>query len=96
MAGSLNQAWCSHTFLLKDLRSTNIPELPKPKTNDYFEWQKYYAEIYDHPSVTRRVMWPCSKCGKVFYAAYGLAIAPHQGEIIPEPKSEALCTKSAT
>ena len=27
----------------------------------------------------RRVRWPCSKCGKAFYANYGLAISPKHG-----------------
>ena len=29
-----------------------------------------------------RVSWPCSKCGKMFFAHCGLSIAPDHGKII--------------
>ena len=38
-----------------------------------------------------RVSWPCDKCGKVFRAPYGLAIAPHFGPIFrrnPTPNAK--------
>ncbi len=69
--------YCKHEFDLNDLRKTNIPEPAKPTSNNYEEWCKYYSAPHEHDSHTKRVMWPCSKCGKVFYAHCGLDILSH-------------------
>ena len=65
---------CKHHFDLNDLKSTGIPPLEPPRTNDYDEWKVYYADVHTHDSHTKRVLWPCSKCGKTFYAHCGLDI----------------------
>ena len=74
--GAMKQT-CAHEFSLTDLRLTGIPELEKPTTNGYAEWEKYFREIYTHESVTKRVAWPCCKCGEVFYAHCGLDVYKH-------------------
>ena len=68
---------CKHEFALDDLRRTGIPEPEKPHGNDYKEWCEYFGKRYDHDSVTKRVAWPCAKCGEVFYAHCGLDIYKH-------------------
>jgi hypothetical protein len=70
---------------MADLKKTGIPEPPEPTKNDYNEWNKWYETIYSfkHESHTKRVVWPCSKCGKVFYAHCGLDISPKHGFIVP-------------
>jgi hypothetical protein len=68
---------CAHEFALADLRLTGIPELEKPTTNGYVEWEKYFREVYTHDSTTKRVEWPCCKCGEVFYAHCGLDVYKH-------------------
>lgn len=70
----LRKVVCQHEFMIKDLKLTGIPDLPPPTTNDYGLWQKYFEEVYTHESHTKRVSWPCCKCGKVFYAHCGLDI----------------------
>lgn len=65
---------CSHEFRLSDMKLTGIPELEKPKDDDYAGWKKYYRDIYDHDSVKKRVSLPCCKCGEMFYAQCGLDI----------------------
>jgi hypothetical protein len=77
---------CKHTFDMVDLEQTGIPELEPPETRGYEEWERYFTAIYKHESVTRRVKWPCSKCGKVFYAHCGLDIA-HEGNIVRKKKA---------
>ena len=76
---------CRHKFDMADLKQTGIPELEPPKTRGYKEWERYHTEIYKHDSVTKRVRWPCAKCGKVFYAHCGLDIG-HEGNIIRKKK----------
>jgi hypothetical protein len=73
------QFFCRHIFLLRDLEKTNIPELPKPTSNDYKDWYNYINKSLLHDSHTKRVKWPCMKCGKVFYAHCGLEISPDNG-----------------
>ena len=65
---------CKHEFALNDLRLTGIPEPEKPTGNDYKAWCEYFGKRYDHDSFTKRVAWPCAKCGEVFYAHCGLDI----------------------
>jgi len=72
---------CKHKFNTNDLQLTNIPKLEKPKDGDYRDWQKYFKEIYEHESVTKRVEWPCCECGQVFYAHCGLDVLKH-GKIV--------------
>ena len=81
----LRQLKCNHKFDMADLKQTGIPELEPPKTRGYKEWERYFTAIYKHESVTKRVRWPCSKCGKVFYAHCGLDIG-HEGNIIRKKK----------
>lgn len=78
----LKQWRCQHEFQLKDLKGTGIPEPEKPKSNDFHEWGKYLDELYRGESFTKRVQWPCRKCGKTFYAHCGLDIAPKHGYIV--------------
>lgn len=69
---------CSHEFDWDDLERTNIPPLERPP--DYAtqaEWNRYYRNRDKHESVTKRVKWPCWKCGKTFYAHCGLNILEH-------------------
>lgn len=77
----LKRTVCSHEFALEDLRNTGIPALVKPTSKDYAEWSHYLSNLTTHESHTRRVSWPCQKCGKVFYAHCGLDIAPSHGPI---------------
>jgi hypothetical protein len=60
---------------MDDLEQTGISELERPQTRGFDEWEQYFKELYEHDSVTKRVKWPCCKCGKVFYAHCGLDIA---------------------
>ncbi|MCK5316873.1 MAG: hypothetical protein KAJ55_03110 [Anaerolineales bacterium] len=82
----LLQPVCKHTFDMDDLEQTGIPELEPPKTRGYKEWERYFSKVYSHEGVTKRVRWPCSKCGKVFYAHCGLDIG-HEGNIIRKKKA---------
>ena len=77
---------CKHTFDMADLEKTGIPEIEPPKTRGYKEWEQYFSKIYSCDGVTKRVRWPCSKCGKVFYAHCGLDIG-HEGNIIRKKKA---------
>ena len=77
-------AVCRHEFKYADLKLTEIPEPETPKDNDYLAWQKYYSIIYTHDSVTKRVVWTCYKCGRVFYASCGLDILAHHGHAVPD------------
>ena len=65
---------CKHEFALTDLKKTGIPQLEKSVTASYKEWEQYYHDIYTHDSHTKRVVWPCAKCGEIFYAHCGLDI----------------------
>lgn len=75
---------CKHGFLLGDLKQTGISEPPPPKGRGYQEWADYFQIInsYEHESHTKRVVWPCAKCGKEFYAHCGLDILGTHGNII--------------
>ena len=81
MISKIKQFFCDHKFDLNDMKLTGILELKVPTTNGYDEWIVYFKEMYTHDSVTKRVKWPCAKCGKVFYAHCGLDII-HDGNII--------------
>lgn len=67
---------CKHRFAYEDLEQTGIPDMPTPKGRGYQEWADYYSEYWklEHEGHTKRVRWPCAKCGKVFYAHCGLDI----------------------
>ena len=73
----IRQSVCLHEFDLDDLQITDIPPPKKPENNDYAGWADYLATYYDSDYVTKRVMWPCCKCGKLFYACCGLDIYAH-------------------
>ena len=83
---NLKQRKCRHRFDMDDLEQTGIPELGKPATRGYEEWAKYFQDLDSHESITKRVKWPCAKCGKIFYAHCGLDIA-HDGNIIRRKKA---------
>ena len=78
----IKQKICRHNFDLSQLKKTNIPELEPPKTRGYKEWEEYFSKLYKHESHIKRVKWPCSKCGKIFYAHCGLDISPEYGSVI--------------
>lgn len=65
---------CKHRFAYEDLRQTGIKEIEPPKENSYEAWCKYYESYWTQEAVTKRVVWPCDKCGKKFYAHCGLDI----------------------
>ena len=74
---------CKHEFDLADLNKTNIPPLEQPASkSDYCGWVEYFKNVYNHDSVTKRVMWPCWKCGKIFFAHCGLDIIPTHGKCV--------------
>ena len=75
---------CDHSFNLADLKSTGIPEPEQPKTNDYIKLAAWFRTYWESDHVKKRVAWPCSKCGTVFYAHCGLDMLKH-GEIV-QPK----------
>lgn len=77
LANLFKQTKCSHEFNLNELQLTNIPEPVKPNNNSYRDWVDYHSSYYDHPFNTNRVLWPCRKCGKIFYAHCGLDILKH-------------------
>lgn len=79
LLGWLKPRVCRHRFAIEDLKKTGIPELEKPATNGYQEWADYYSARDKHEGHTKRVAWPCDKCGKVFYAHCGLDISPEYG-----------------
>ena len=81
----LKQAVCIHKFDLDDLKLTGIEEPIKPYTNEYDAWVQYLSGLNKHDSYLRRVVWPCYKCGKEFYA--------HCGLDIPKPKAIASLNK---
>lgn len=73
---------CNHEFKIKDLTLTGIKPLKTPVSNDYHEWVEYFSKYYGHDSVTKRVWWPCHKCGKGFYSHCGLSITLENGFMI--------------
>jgi len=75
--GFFKRAICLHEFDLDDLRVTNIAPPEKPAKGDYKAWERYHIEYYESDYVRKRVMWPCAKCGKIFYAHCGLDIYAH-------------------
>lgn len=75
---------CRHNFRLQDLELTGIEPLPRPTSKDYKDWERWWSSVDTHESHTKRVLWPCCKCGKVFYAHYGLEISPSHGPIVPD------------
>lgn len=78
------QFFCRHQFRLDDLKKTGIPEPEKPPNGSSVDdWNKYHRDCYEGDHHTKRVVWPCAKCGKVFYAHCGLDISPKYGPIIP-------------
>lgn len=79
---------CSHEFHLADLRATGIEAPPAPPENAGWDvHSRYLTALALHPSHTRRVTWPCAKCGHVFTAHCGLDISPSMGPIVPSTKT---------
>jgi hypothetical protein len=75
----IKQALCRHRFAIEDLHKTGILEQPEPLKSDWKAWNAWWANRYDDPAHTKRVAWPCDKCGKMFYAHCGLDISPTHG-----------------
>ena len=65
---------CKHEIPLDTIEQTFIEPLKVPNSNDYFEWQEYFREIYLHPSHTHRIQGKCRKCNKTLYAHCGLML----------------------
>ena len=62
---------------------TGIQEQKRPAENaTYAEWMEWHLGRDKDPAHTKRVSWPCAKCGEVFYAHCGLDILNH-GKIMP-------------
>lgn len=79
----LRAAACSHEFRLADLEATGIEAPPPPASDAGLEVHfRYLHNMANHPSHTRRVVWPCAKCGRVFTAHCGLDISPAHGPIV--------------
>jgi hypothetical protein len=74
----LKNKYCKHEFIWADLRLSGIPE-PDWKTLPV-------NEMYTHDATTKRVQWPCCKCGKVIYAHCGLDILSKYGNRIRNGK----------
>jgi len=72
--GWFKRVTCLHEFDLNDLRKTETPKPAKPEKNYYKAWEKYHMDFYTSDYVRKAVMWPCCKCGKIFYAHCGLDI----------------------
>jgi len=77
LLGFFGRKLCRHEFDLDDLRLTGIPEPEMPIGTSYKEMCEYFYNRYEHESVTKRVAWPCCKCGETFYAHCGLDIYKH-------------------
>jgi len=76
----LRQRFCRHTFAIDDLSLTGIPEQEKPiDQRDYKAWERYWQQYWHGDCNEKRVKWPCSKCGRIFYAHCGLNISPWHG-----------------
>jgi hypothetical protein len=75
------QKRCNHAFDLGDLKQTGIEPPTIHKDATLQEKIRFNQNLSKHPSHTERVIWPCCKCGKVFYAHCGLDISPANGFI---------------
>lgn len=79
---AVRQKICRHEFDLSDLRKTGIPDPVRPSDQSgYQAFVDWHHELLYGDSVMKRVVWPCSKCGKTFYAHCGLDISPKYGPI---------------
>lgn len=78
----LRKPKCSHRFNLDDLCQTKISLPKKPTKDDYFAWKEYFDKIYICEGTTKRVRWPCSDCGEVFFGHCGLDILK-KGSMLP-------------
>jgi hypothetical protein len=78
---SIRNRFCRHTFLLENLRLTNIPEPERPSlAASYYTWLSYFMSLADHPSHAERVEWTCATCRKTFRAHCGLDILSRHGK----------------
>ena len=69
----LKQMVCRHKFYTEQISKDYVkPAMP--------EGLSICAE-YKHPAHTKRVCWPCGKCGKKFYAHCGLDIVGKHGKL---------------
>ena len=79
----LRRKCCRHQFALCDQQLTGIQEQERPADNaTYADWMQWHQSRDKDPAHTKRVSWPCVKCGEVFYAHCGLDILRH-GTIKP-------------
>lgn len=70
---------------MDDIEQTGIEELKQPENCDTIGWIEYFQNIYTHESHTKRIKWPCHKCGEVFYGSSGLSIESKNGKIVHKP-----------
>lgn len=90
----LRRKCCRHQFALCDQQLTGIQEQERPAPNaSYAEWMQWYRNRDKDPAHTKRVSWPCVKCGEVFYAHCGLDILRH-GTI--KPLNNTICDTGNT
>ena len=76
----LKRETCHHKFAIEDLNKTGIPEPEQPENKyDRKAWEEYWHQLWFGDWTRKRVMWPCAKCGKIFYAHCGLDISPKHG-----------------
>lgn len=86
------QKMCRHEFDLSDLRKTGIQGPPRPSAGSgYQDFVDWHHECSHGDCFKKRVVWPCAKCGKVFYAHCGLDISPTHGPL-KERSDQALST----
>ncbi len=79
----LRQWFCRHEFHTSDLTLTGIKPLSAPpRFAPWPEHRDYFFALDKHPSHTKRVHWPCRKCGKSFHAHCGLEILSKHGKIV--------------
>jgi hypothetical protein len=79
----LRQKLCRHVFRYDDLLLTGIKEQERPAENaTYKEWMEWFQNRDKEPAFTKRVSWPCVKCGRTFYGQCGLEIMSH-GKLMP-------------
>jgi hypothetical protein len=76
------QELCKHEFELRDLHLTGISEPKLPSNGSGCQaFVDFQNELARGEAFTKRVVWPCSNCGKKFYAHCGLDISPKYGPI---------------
>ena len=69
----MKQALCRHKFYTEQISPKDYTPPDRPDGISI-------CDEYRHPSFTKRVCWPCGKCGKRFYAHCGLDIVGTHGK----------------